>query len=89
MCAFVSELVQARRRITKSNRRIASGFGTFPSTVLGQGGELVGDSCPGRGDDSKEQQSKDQKEGRREKRSSWVLTREYELGTGKMEGRKS
>ena len=35
------------------------------------GGELVGDSCPGRGDDLKEQRSKDQKEGRREKRSSY------------------
>ena len=61
MCAFVSELVQARRRITKSSRDIASGLSTFPSTVLGQGGELVRDACPGRVDDRKEQRSKDQK----------------------------
>lgn len=31
------ELVHARRRITESSLRIASGLGTFPSIVLGQG----------------------------------------------------
>jgi hypothetical protein len=80
-----SGFVQARRRITKSSRDIASGLGTFPSTVLGQGGELVRDACPGRGDDRRGQQSKDQ----RATREKLQRGADYGLEVGKEGGRAS
>jgi hypothetical protein len=86
-CVCRSGFVHARRRITKSSRDIASGLSTFPSTVLGQGGELVRDACPGRGDDRRRQQSKDQRQ--RATREKLQRGADYGLEVGKEGGRAS